>query len=111
MTEVRPEQVFVTGTANVSLKASFEVWEDTDRWADLLTQTHRSLNEEMRKQGVSALRIQRRVTFWKWDGLSGEREVGHTEWPDSVRVEMRARTFHVPVEEHSGLRGQKGGQQ
>lgn len=108
---VQPVTVVPTGTAEVGLKASFEVWEDSERWAELLTRVHQELNEELRKRGVSAVRIQRRVTFWKWVDLTGEREVDHTERPDSVRVEMRARVFHVPVEDFSGRRAQRGGKQ
>jgi hypothetical protein len=99
MADVQEIKVLPTGSVDVALKASFEIWEDDPRWAELLRRVHQELNEEMRKKGVSASRVQRRVSFWKWEGLNGEREVGHAEGPDSVRVEMRAQTFRMVVED------------
>lgn len=99
MADMQEMRVVPAGTVDVALKASFEVWEDDARWAELLTRVHQELNEEMRRKGVSAARVQRRVSFHKWEGLNGEREVGHAEGPDSVRVEMRAQVFRMVVED------------
>lgn len=112
MADMQEMRVVPAGAVDVALKASFEVWEDDARWAEMLLRAHHELNEEMRKKGVSAMRVQRRVSFWKWVDLTGEREVGHAEGPDSVRVEMRAQVFRMVVEDVSpyAARPRGGGQ-